>query len=919
VSVPVFSDLINGPPSLGDFVDANGIVYGAGNMGGFSESDFGTPEMGDASTPNAIVDVNLQSGYSAINFDFSEKGLQPDAVSKRYCLASTLNDTTYWESTPVVVVAEPGTFVLLAAGAAWGGVLWRRRRARRRLATNENRAGITVGRARASPWWRSICGRRPRPANIGHVAELTTKSFFTVENLCNLSFKERVMKVVRIISLALALVVTAMVSQSRADMIIDLEAQLVVDSNGLDLNGTDGSYDSNNNYSGPVYSLSSDGKTVSFDSASVIPATGAWVQMEVYADVLDSAGSIAYWDSTYGAKSTSINVGGHAYAFPAPGNYDPNLTMTGTYKSGATTHSTTLNATSAPTVFTGVYPYAPLGVADATLRLYNSATSTGLAGTITAVPNSSFSAASTTGASIPAAQAGGIDLGPSNTTGSVTINGVTAPVTASDFFSESYNQAGNYNPASPGFSYLTSSGTVEISSSTYMQVPLGSVYFEITAGTAGKQAIIAATPEGNVNNNATLQWMESLTTTTGTACYGAGTGLNIGTYSANAPVTVSVSGNTTSPGAVGITAGPSVYSNLLINGISPVSFTLSNTSGNLLNGWILTPGATTGNLSLVTSTGSLAANGSTNATGTYTAPTVAISAVPITSANTVTATISGVVSASSSDTGANVYPSSGSATVNVGSAVAVQGVNIGTTQTWGPALYAQVQGNGTTYAGLASIVNTGSSASNALGTMAMIMSGSNNSTTTPAVVQMAWRTRAPDEMPGHGTQPPMSRANGAGYLISDVVQLSGLAQAAGGSTNQTDPYVLEMTFSSTALTGGVANNYNSGYLFLGTLASSGSWENAVEGNLAGSYSLTPNPANFVSWQTFQSNNSSKTLPQLLGSWGVDPTNDTAWAVVDYDNAQFAVVPESGTLVMLLVGTGGLAPAIRRRWKARKKT
>jgi hypothetical protein len=53
-------------------------------------------------------------------------------------------------------------------------------------------------------------------------------------------------------------------------------------------------------------------------------------------------------------------------------------------------------------------------------------------------------------------------------------------------------------------------------------------------------------------------------------------------------------------------------------------------------------------------------------------------------------------------------------------------------------------------------------------------------------------------------------------------------------------------------------------------------------------------------------------PMTLGSWGVDTTNNLAWAVLDH-NSQFAVTPEPGTLGLVAVGISVAAawPRLRR--------
>jgi hypothetical protein len=42
----------------------------------------------------------------------------------------------------------------------------------------------------------------------------------------------------------------------------------------------------------------------------------------------------------------------------------------------------------------------------------------------------------------------------------------------------------------------------------------------------------------------------------------------------------------------------------------------------------------------------------------------------------------------------------------------------------------------------------------------------------------------------------------------------------------------------------------------------------------------------------------RSLDQLRGSWGIDPSTDTAWAVLDVGSGIFAVVPEPESIRLL---------------------
>ncbi len=114
----------------------------AGNDGGTVCNSTTT----DGITVDMVKDITLVSGDPATSYDFTDLGLDPSLVSKRLFLASALGTSTFLVG-PIPTVPEPGTFVLLAAAAACGGLAWRRRAARRkRLAANLNASIGVMGR-----------------------------------------------------------------------------------------------------------------------------------------------------------------------------------------------------------------------------------------------------------------------------------------------------------------------------------------------------------------------------------------------------------------------------------------------------------------------------------------------------------------------------------------------------------------------------------------------------------------------------------------------------------------------------------------------------------------------------------------------------------------------------------------------------
>jgi hypothetical protein len=120
--------------------------------------------------------------------------------------------------------------------------------------------------------------------------------------------------------------------------------------------------------------------------------------------------------------------------------------------------------------------------------------------------------------------------------------------------------------------------------------------------------------------------------------------------------------------------------------------------------------------------------------------------------------------------------------------------------------------------------------------------------------------------------------------VSDVLTVTGL---------DGNLFVLEMTYSESGLL--VPEND----LFLAWLDElSGLWVNATAGNSSGTATFAGNVAYNAA------------LHSALGTYGVDTTTNTVWAVLDH-NSDFAVVavPEPGVLGLALIGAGAL---LRRR-------
>lgn len=205
---------------------------------------------------------------------------------------------------------------------------------------------------------------------------------------------------------------------------------------------------------------------------------------------------------------------------------------------------------------------------------------------------------------------------------------------------------------------------------------------------------------------------------------------------------------------------------------------------------------------------------------------------------------------------------------------------------------------GGNYAGLSSKTLAGNGA---LGTEAVLLKGTNPNATAQTVT-MNWRTRAQVE----NTTPLR--------LLSDIVSVDGMAKTGGqtsGSRQETGLFVVQL-------------NYNTSMLDANTAQSLANRGGFAVGYLNEDYDAIPGPTPGDMWQLAVAGNFGGTASYkfgafdpatdfVLGRYGIDTSTHTVWAVVDH-NSQFAVVPEPGTICLIVAG--GIGMILRRRRASR---
>ena len=334
------------------------------------------------------------------------------------------------------------------------------------------------------------------------------------------------MRVTRLCGVAVAILLTAMVGRSNADLIVEMDAASVSGVPAAD------------------YTLTPNG--VTFNSSLLANNQQIGVTMYVYADVLDATNNIANYAQNNPSHDgltylQAINLG----VLPGQGS------------------DTTSD------------PFVNVGIQQAALS-FGQTTSGSLAipGSMTATPNSAgFSFEHKSGASTSTTPPNNIGYGSDLDT---------------YFFAQTTNY--DPNPADAGFSFLTysssngsvSSGTQLVTftgtnGQTYDKICLGKLTYTFTntSSLVGNSVSVSANPAVSVGGVNTFLWMQD-----GTIYAGAPDTAQdpVGTVGATAPVFI-----TLAPTAVPVPSmtlsGTAAFARVLRNGTDPVGMTIGNSGG----------------------------------------------------------------------------------------------------------------------------------------------------------------------------------------------------------------------------------------------------------------------------------------------------------------------------------------------------
>jgi autotransporter-associated beta strand protein len=251
--------------------------------------------------------------------------------------------------------------------------------------------------------------------------------------------------------------------------------------------------------------------------------------------------------------------------------------------------------------------------------------------------------------------------------------------------------------------------------------------------------------------------------------------------------------------------------------------------------------------------------------------------------------------------------------VNVGLATAGKGAN---RTEFGPALFGQGSLKGGAppvreYKNLASKTKPGTweDGKVTVGTEAIIREGTDVSAA--HTVSMEWRQRYDGMVNGE----PGSEIPETTTLYSDVMKLTGMDTGSGQGPDErrpSDAFVLQMTYVDGQDYPGkphwvVYMNLGLDGMVGGVDDNADKWTVAVQGDFGG----MAQPPVGLSWDDFRLLHP-EPISKMVGycGWQGDGLGTgAAWAVLDYNNAQFAV-PEPATLALLALGAGALF--LRRR-------